>query len=455
MNYQAYDQYIEKHTSESIVELTRFCAQPSVSAKGEGLEECAVLLGEMLQKRGFQVELAKTKGAPVVFAERKGKNSAKTLLFYNHYDVQPVEPLELWHTPPFTPTLKSGKLYGRGVDDDKGNIVSRLFALDAILKADGQLPCNVKFIIEGEEEISSPNLPEFIKTHLDRIQADACVWECGGIDENGVPIQYLGMRGIIYLQLSVKTANRDIHSGLGGSIFPNAAWRLTWALASIKDKDERIQIPGFYDDILAPSEEDLVYLMQQPEPRARYQQLFAVPNFLHYIESGAEDLRIAGVFRPTCTIDGITSGYQGPGSKTIIPAEASAKLEFRLVPDQDPHKIIKSLRNYLDEQGFSDIQMEILGAEKGAKTDINHPFVQQVVQSTKEIYGHAMQIVPMIGGSGPNALILDALKLPIVTSGIGYEGAQVHSPNENILVDLYIKGTKHIVRILKEFSETK
>ncbi|MBI9048113.1 MAG: M20/M25/M40 family metallo-hydrolase [Anaerolineaceae bacterium] len=453
MNYQGYDQYIDHHCSDSIDELSILCAQPSISATQEGLEECALLLGEMLKKRGFLVEIAPTSGAPVVFAECKGKNTGKTLLFYNHYDVQPAEPLALWHTPPFTPTLIDGKLYGRGVDDDKGNIVSRLFALDAILDQDGELPCNVKFIIEGEEEVSSPYLHEFIEQYQDRIQADACVWECGGVDDDGVPMQALGLRGILYLELSVKTANRDIHSGIGGSIFQNAAWRLTWALSAVKGVDEKVNIPGFYDDILSPTDEDLFYLKKMADPSEKYKALFDLKDYLHYVESGVEDIRVAAVFRPTCTIDGINSGYQGPGSKTIIPAEASAKLEFRLVPDMDPEKIMISLRKYLDELGFTDVEIKELGSGKAAKTPVSDPFVQMVVDSTKELYGSAMQIVPMIGGSGPNAIIQDALKLPIVMAGVGYDGAQVHSPNENLVIDLYLKGTKHIVRILKEFSE--
>ena len=454
MNFQSYDAYIEKNYLESIHELINLAAQPSVSAKKEGQPECAALVGEMLAKRGFLVALVPTGGAPVVFAERKGKNQQKTLLFYNHYDVQPAEPLELWNTPPFEPTMIGDKLFGRGVDDDKGNITSRLLALDAILAEEGELPCTIKFVIEGEEEVTSPHLHEFIEAYRDRIRADACVWESGGVDEENVPVQCLGMRGILYLQFHVKTANRDIHSGLGGSIFENAAWRLTWALAAIKGPDEKINIPGFYDDVLLPNDDDLKYLQLEKDPSDSYHRLFELKKFLHYVDSGQEDIRVAGVFRPTCTIDGLTAGYQGPGSKTIIPAEATAKVEFRLVPDQDPQKIIAALRGYLDQQGFSDVEFEVLGAEKAGKTPVNNAFVQQVVHNAEDIYGVPMQIVPMSGGSGPNAIVLDALKLPIVMAGIGYEGAQIHSPNEHIIMDYYIKGTKHIVRIVKDFAES-
>ncbi len=188
----------------------------------------------------------------MVVAERAG-TSERTLLFYNHYDVQPPEPLELWETPPFEPSLRDGKLYARGVSDDKGHLVCRLAALDAILAIQPELPCRVKFIVEGEEEIGSPNLPEFIETHAGRLAADACIWEFGGVDHDGRPVQSAGLRGILYVELTSHTADLDAHSGLGGGIFPNSAWRLTWALASLKGPDERIRIPGFYDRVVPPS----------------------------------------------------------------------------------------------------------------------------------------------------------------------------------------------------------
>ena len=189
------DLYLEKNLDKSIAELSRLVAQPSVGAQNLGMKECAALVGEMLEARGFDVRIMDTKGAPVVFGERKGR-SDKTLLIYNHYDVQPPEPLELWETPPFEPSLRGGKLYGRGVSDDKGHFVSRLHAIDSVLDTDGELPCTIKFIIEGEEETASVNLFEFIKQNRDLLKADACMWEFGGVDHRDVPMQYLGLRGI-------------------------------------------------------------------------------------------------------------------------------------------------------------------------------------------------------------------------------------------------------------------
>jgi acetylornithine deacetylase/succinyl-diaminopimelate desuccinylase-like protein len=450
-DYQKIDGYIHDHLDDSIAELSELCAQPSVAAQNWGLEETAQLVGELLQKRGFDVEILPTGGAPVVVAERKGRRQDKTLLFYNHYDVQPAEPLELWDSPPFEPDLREGKLYARGVSDDKGHLVSRLFAIDALLETDGELPCNIKFVVEGEEEIGSVHLPDFIKVNKEKLSADACIWEFGGVDFREVPMQYLGMRGICYVELTIITAKIDVHSGLGGSIFPNPAWRLIWALNSLKDSNERIRIPGFYDPIIPPTERDRELLAALPDPADEYKSRYGISHFLKDLSGGVE-LRLAEVFEPTCTICGLTSGYQGAGSKTVLPAQASAKVDFRLVPYQTPKQVIQQLRDHLDAEGFCDVEINFLGGGPPGRTDPDDPFVQLVVDTAEPIYGKPMEINPMIGGSGPNHAFIHYLNLPIVTAGVGHPGSQAHAPNENLRIDLYLKGVKHITRILKEFG---
>jgi acetylornithine deacetylase/succinyl-diaminopimelate desuccinylase-like protein len=414
------------------------------------MQDCANLVAAMLSARGFAAQVMPTDGAPVVFAERKGKGD-KTLLFYNHYDVQPAEPLDLWDSPPFEPTLRDGKLFARGVSDDKGHIVSRLHAIDALLDVAGELPCNVKFIIEGEEETSSVHLHEFIEENQDLLDAEACIWEFGGVDHREIPIQYLGMRGICYVELSVDTATRDCHSGLGGSIFPNAAWRLVWALNSLKGPDERIRIPGHYDSVVPPSPRDRELMEALPEVAEEYSSRYGLDHFLKGLTGGVE-LRIAEVFEPTCTICGISSGYQGPGSKTVLPASAFAKVDFRLVPNQYPEEVLLRLRNHLDAEGFSDVEITYLGGEPPARTDPDDPFVRLVMETAEPVYGHPMQAIPMTGGSGPNFPFIHTLKLPVATAGVGYPGAQAHAPNENLRIDLYLKGARHIARILNEFG---
>jgi acetylornithine deacetylase/succinyl-diaminopimelate desuccinylase-like protein len=450
-DYQTYDSYLENNLDDSLRELSQLVAQPSVGAQNWGLKECAELVGRMLEKRGFTIQTLSTEGAPVVFAERKGQSN-KTLLFYNHYDVQPPEPLELWKSRPFEPEQRDGKLYGRGVSDDKGHIVARLFALDALLDSEGELPCNIKFVIEGEEETASVHLHQFVLDHKDLLTADACVWEFGGVNEDEVPIQYLGLRGICYVELSVESLSTDVHSGLGGSIFPNAAWRLTWALNTLKGPDEKIRIPGFYDNVKPPTARDRELLAALPDPVPEYKSRYGVKEFIKGLTNGAE-IKVEEIFSPTCTICGLTSGYQGAGTKTVQPARASAKVDFRLIPDQRPAEVLEKLRAHLDAEGFSDVQIDFLGGEPPARTDPDDPFIDIVVDTAQDIYGVPMQKVPMTGGSGPNYPFVHDLGLPVATAGMGYPETRAHAPNENIRIDLYLKHAKHMVRVIREFAK--
>ena len=439
------DAYLEAHLEESLEELATLCRQPSVAAQGLGMTECAELTAGLLREHGFESAVMPSDGFPVVYGEAAGTDE-RTLLFYNHYDVQPAEPLELWDSPPFEPTLRDGKLYARGVGDDKGHIVSRLAAVKAIKAIHGELPCRVKFIIEGEEEIGSNNLPAFIDKHRELLRADGCIWEFGGVDYEGRPFTYLGMRGDFYVELSVKTLTRDAHSGLGGSLFPNAAWRLVWALGTLKGLDERIQIEGWYDDVLGPSEYDRELIARLPDEEAKLKAGYGLDGFLGGVTGAA--LREQEVFVPTCTISGLTSGYQGPGSKTVLPAEASAKVDFRLVPEQDPVDLLPKLRRHLDKHGFQDVQIKQLGGEHPARTTSDSPFVDLVTETGATLYGKPAVLAPMSGGSGPMYPFVKYLGVPIANAGIGRPESNAHAPNEHIYVEEFLRGAKHIVRIL-------
>ncbi len=451
-DFSKIDAFLESNLQTSLNELKEYCKQPSVAAQNLGLEEAARMTAVMLKKRGFSAEIFSTDGFPVVIAERKGRTD-KTLLIYNHYDVQPAEPFDLWTSPPFEPEERDGKVYGRGISDDKGHFTSRLFAIDAILSESEELPCNIKFILEGEEEIGSIHLPDFVNEHQDLLQADACIWEFGGVDHRDKPMQYLGLRGICYVELSIRTAKQDVHSGLGGSIFPNAAWRLIWALNTLKDEDEHIKLPGFYDPIIPPSKQDIDMLAALPPVSDELRTRYGIKDFLKEYQDETE-FQVASIFEPTCTICGLTSGYQGPGSKTVLPARASAKVDFRLVPEQTPSQVLEQLRIHLDREGFPDVEIEFLGGGPAARTDPNDPFVKLVVETSTDAFGSQMELVPMVGGSGPNHAFVTTLKLPVVTTGIGYPGGNAHAPDENIRIDLYLKGAKHIARIIHAFGES-
>ena len=446
----AIDRYIESHLEESLNELSLLVAQPSIAAQNLAMQPCADLVAAMLRRRGFTVDFPSARGFPVVVAERAGK-SDRTLLIYNHYDVQPPEPLELWTSPPFTATRRDGLLVARGVSDDKGHFVARLLAIDALLDATGELPCRVRWVVEGEEEIGSPNMGAFVAEHRERLRADGCLWEFGYIDPRGVPVLHAGLRGICYVELSVETASRDAHSGVGGSIFPNAAWRLTWALASLKGPDERIRIPGHYDAVQKPSARDRELMASLPERAGEHRETHGVKEFLRGLKDGVE-LRMAEVFEPTCTICGLTSGYQGAGSKTVLPARASAKVDFRLVPDQTPEQVLRNLRAHLDREGFGDVQIRFLGGNPAGRTDPDHPFLKLVAEAARPVYGVPMQIDPMIGGSGPNSCFIRELQVPVATAGMGHPDTRAHAPDENLRIDLYEKHARHAARILQAFA---
>lgn len=453
MKYKAVDRFIESHLDESIEELSKLCAQPSVAAQNLGIEECAKVVADSLKGRGFKVQILPTGGSPLVFGERKGRNDS-TLIAYDHYDVQPPEPLELWESPPFEPTIRDGRLYARGVADNKGNFIERLHAIDAILETEGDLPCNVKFIVEGEEEIGSVHLEPIIEANKDLFEGDVCVWEIGGVDHTNTPIQMIGLRGQCYVELRARTANQDVHSGIGGSIFPNAAWRLVWALSSLKDEDENILLPGFYEDVVPPSLKEKELISQQPEMIPFYKEKYDIDHFLKGINSEIE-LAIEAVYRPTCTICGLTAGYQGEGAKTVLPAEASAKVDFRLVPNQTPNNVVGQLRKHLDNHGFEDIEVIHLGCNPPSKTDPDHPAVIIAVEAARGVYEKPSRIIPMIGGSGPNYIFQKHLGVPIISSGAGDSNSQAHAPNESISLDLYVKGAKHFARILKLMGDYK
>jgi len=305
--------------------------------------------------------------------------------------------------------------------------------------------------VEGEEETASVNLAKFIHENTALLKADACVWEFGGVDHTDAPMQYLGLRGIQYVELSVDLLSTDVHSGLGGSIFPNAAWRLVWALNMLKGTDERILVPGFYDDVKPPSARDRELMSALADVTEEYKARYGVPYFLKGIKGG-DELKLEEVFSPTCTICGLTSGYQGPGSKTVLPARASAKVDFRLIPDQNPKDILAKLRTYLDSNGFTDVKITDLGGDAPARTDPDDPFIKIVVDASKDVYEKPMTLVPMVGGSGPNHPFVHELGLPVATAGMGYPDTRTHAPNENIRIDLYLKHARHMVRVIREFA---
>ncbi len=440
------EQYIDDHLREFLEDLKALCAFPTVAAQGQAIDETAEFTRQLLEKYGFQSDVMPSTGNPMVYGELTGSGD-KILLCYNHYDVQPAEPLDLWDSPPFEATERDGKLYARGVVDDKGHIVCRLAAIAALKAVYGELPCSVKILIEGEEEIGSMSMEPFIEQHLELLSgADGCLWEFGGVDYEDRPETVLGMRGDVYVELRARTLAHDAHSGIGGSIFPNAAWRLTWALSTLKGPDERILIPGWYDDVRDPTARELDLLQGTPRTDEALKESFGLDSFLNGVDGVG--MKRQQLFEPTCTIAGLGSGYQGPGSKTVLPAEAMAKIDFRIVPDQDPDDLMEKLRAHLKNQGFGDIEVIQHGGSRAARVDPDAPFVQMYVEEAREVYGKEPVIQPTSGGSGPMDPFVRLLGVPIVNVGVGYPHTLVHAPNENMRIADFARGVKLTARMM-------
>ena len=442
------DQYIEENIDRWLDELARLCAIPSVSARHEGIDECAALVAELLGARGFEAEISPTAGHPVVYGSAAGEDSGHTLLFYNHYDVQPPEPLELWESPPFELSRRDGAVFARGSKDDKGEFIARLAAVDAVKAVTGSYPCNLLWLAEGEEESGSINLPAWVAANRERLRCDAAVWEEGGIDADGSPSIQLGARGLVYVELRARTINRDAHSG-SANLLPNAAWRLLWAIASLKGPDGRILINGFYDAVRPPTANEEALFDRLPDRAQQYRDEYGLEHLL------AEPRPVdRAFFEPTCNLAGFGAGYQGEGSKTVIPAEAMAKLDFRLVPDQDPQDILAKLRRHLKDHGFEDIQVVELGAEPPGITNPEAPVVKLTAAIAEEVYGKAPIISPLTGGTTPMFLFTQ-VGVPVIAPGVGFGGAnRAHSPNEFMRIEDFKNAVRHLARLVLRFPET-
>lgn len=444
---------VAKQLPTAIATLQRYCRQPSISAQSLGMQETIQIVLEMIQKAGGASQvLSDCGGFPVIYAVFEPGprgNPDKTLLFYNHYDVQPPEPLAEWTMSPFGAEIKDGKLYARGAADNKGDLTVRLQAI-SILQANGGLPCRVKFMIEGEEEIGSPSLTKYLEKHADLFKADACIWEFGGKSVQEKVEMVAGIKGMCYLQLWCHGADVDIHSSMG-AILDNAAWRLVQALASMRTVDNQILVEGFYDDVEKPSDALMQTALSLPNKDGAYKDLYGLKRPLI---TGSENPNLALLFEPTMTICGLESGYTGEGSKTVLPKRAQAKLDCRMVPNQDPDDILRKVRRHLDKHGFSDVEVGLVNGEKAYRSDVTHPFVQQVVETAREAYGTDVVLSPNSAGTGPMHPFGEflGLDLPIVSTGCGWWNSRAHAPDESIRVADFEQAMHHMILLMQRFG---
>ena len=466
--------------NDLVSDLQLLIRQPSVSAKNNGLLECSHLVRKIMEKAGIKTELLSLQEnntntnyknnnfkmdseidnicsiPPIIYGEVKSKRNpnGKTLLFYNHYDVQPEDPIELWENKePFSGRVSGNYIYGRGSSDDKGELITRIKAVEYLLKSFGDVPCNIKFIVEGEEEIGSPHLEKFLLQYKEKLKCDGVIWEFGYIDEKERPIMMLGVKGILLVELVSKGGpSRDVHSSLA-TLIENPAWILVDALKTLRNNDGRILIKDWYKEVKNFSQDELNLLDKEPFDEEIFKKEYGISKFLNNVKG--IDVKKFFEGTPTCNISTLTAGYSGEGSKTIIPYRAIAKLDFRLVPDMNPIVQFKRLCDHFRNHGFTEDLLEINLSHKEwpARTKpVDSPFIKVVEESATAVFGSIIKSISS-AATGPMHYFLNLLEVPCVCIGSSYKYGKSHSPNEFARLDLLNKTTKCISTIIEKFGD--
>ncbi|HYB06664.1 MAG TPA: M20/M25/M40 family metallo-hydrolase [Nitrososphaerales archaeon] len=446
----SFEKYVGDNLNAFARDVMKLVSQPSVSARKEGIEECAALVEKMVGDTGAATRVLRLEGAaPLIYGELKSTKSRKTIMFYNHYDVQPEEPVELWKSPPFKPEIRDGAIYGRGASDDKGELVSRLKIVESYLKGAGELPCSVKFCFEGEEETGSVHLGDYVSKYSELFDADAVVWEYGTVDTRGTPMVTLGVKGMIYLEFVLRSLSRDAHSCYAAAL-PSAPWRMVRLLSLLKDENERILVPGWYDGVSNLGEEELKVLQEMPFDGTEFRRTYGAEKFLGGMLD--DQAKKALVQRPTGNIAGIWAGYEGPGTKTVLPKEVHVKMDFRLVPEQDPDDLLTKLKKYLKDQGFADVEVKLESMEPAARTSYKHPFAQAAIRAAENIYGKRPIVELGSPGTGPLYLFTRRYGMPSVDIGVSALDGGIHAPNENLKLEDLRRGMCWIGETMELFS---
>jgi len=444
----------EKRLLDELLELLRI---PSISTTPEhksDVEKAAHFVADALGKAGMEnIEIIPTAGHPLVYADWLHAPGKPTVLCYGHYDVQPPDPLELWETPPFEPTLRNGNLYGRGTADDKGQMYMHIKAVEALRATSGTLPLNVKFLIEGEEEIGGASITKYIKENPGKLKADVALVSDTALYAEGLPTLCIGLRGLVYMEVEAKGPGRDLHSGLYGGAAPNAVWGLVELLSKCKDENGHIRIPGMYDEVVPPA----------PKEKSSWENLpFNEQDFLKK-EVGATALSMEPGYsvmdatwaRPTMEVHGIAGGFTGAGAKTVIPAKATAKVSFRMVPNQDPDKIVASFRQYLQENAPKGVQIElrVLSASPAIMVNPDHPAIETAARVFSQMLGKPT-VFTRSGGSIPVVGdFANHLHIPTVLMGFGLPDDGLHSPNEKYKLENYYTGIMTIAHFFDEYGK--
>lgn len=455
-NLQQLDAYFAEHREAHLEELKEFLRIPSISSLSEHKEDihhAAKWLAGTFEKLNLEnISIMETEGHPVVYADWLHAEGKPTILFYGHYDVQPVDPLHLWESEPFNPSIRDNKLFARGASDDKGQVFMHLKMIEALFATTGTLPVNVKFIYEGEEEIGSPHLPAFVEQHKEKLAADLILISDTGLYGPGKPAVCYGLRGLTGIQIDIRGAKGDLHSGLYGGGVQNAIHALAEILASFRDEHGTIQVEGFYDNVLPLSGEEreayraLGFDEEAVKQEVGAQELVGEPGFSYLERTWA---------RPTLEVNGVFGGFSGEGIKTVLPAEAGAKITCRLVPNQEPDEIVALLKAHVEKHKPAGVEIKISEFDKGRPflTPFDHPFIQAAGRSYEKVYN-----VPTAytrgGGSIPIVAAFDEiLELPVVLMGFGLSSENFHAPNEHFHLENFDKGLRVLSDYLYEVAE--
>ena len=440
--------YVDQHRDRFLNELFVLLRQPSISTQNVGVAECAQLLKGQVEAVGVPARVLPTGGHPVVYGELSAPGVKRTILIYGHYDVQPPEPLELWHTPPFEPTIRDGRIWGRGTGDNTGQVFAHVKAVEAVLTVAGRLPVNVKFLFEGEEEVSSRHLRRFVEENRGMLAADYCFCSDGPMLPRDQPTILFGVRGILHVEVSLKGANRDVHSGNLGVFVPAPAWRLVHFLNTLKDAEGRILIKGFDDAVAPPTPLERETLRKIPFDPTVLTGLGLPPA---PAEAGGDFFERL-MFKPAMNVCGLTSGYQGPGTKTIVPHRASAKIDMRLVVNQDPDDIFEKFVAHAEAHGFQDLQIERQGGFYPSRTPLDHPLGAAAARAVRQGFGKEPILQPCMGGSDPDYYFTRVLGIPRVNVPYAPHDENNHAPNESIMVEGFFSGIKTTAALLHEVA---
>ncbi len=444
--------HIDQNRDRSVDRLLDYLRHPSISAHNIGIREVAARLSSLLTDIGLEVSTVETPGHPVVVARWDGAPGKPVVLLYGHYDVQPPEPLELWTTPPFEPSIRDGRIYARGVADNKGQHLAQILAVEAHLKVHGRLPCNVVFLLEGEEEVGSPHMAAFVRAHRSMLAADLAVTADGQMHASGRPNLKFGSRGVLSFELRVRHAMRDVHSGNFGGVVPNPLWTLVHLLATMKSPQGDITIKGFHDAIVPPSEGELAAAARLPLDIEAFKRSLGLQRLDEPADRPFYE-RLS--FHPTFTLNGLHGGYGGPGTKTVLPHEATAKCDVRLVAAQDPADILAKIKAHVAQHAP---EVEVICNDLGmypSKTPMSTPMAMPIERAITAAYGTEPLLYPSGFGSLPGYVFTDILGIPAFVVNYANADAANHAPNENMTLDCFHSGILCGAAILHELGQER